>query len=74
MYAIKVFTGKKDSDWFLLRDTSDFVVYCWNERKDAENVLNELEIENAEVTEDIPSSTLRRYTEKRDAIKLQENK
>ncbi len=74
MFAIKVFTGKKDSDWFLLRDTSDFVVYCWSIREDAEAVMKELEFENCEITEDIPSTALRRFNERRDALKIDENK
>ena len=74
MFAIKVYTGKKDSDWFLLRDTTDYVVYCWRIREDAEAVLNQLEYEKCEITEDIPSTALRRFNERRDALKLDENK
>ncbi len=73
MYAIKVFSGKKDSDWFFLRDTSDFVVYCWSERREAEIVLSQLENENCEITEDIPTSILTRFNEKRDSQKFKEN-
>ena len=74
MYAIKVYTGKKESDWFLLRDTDDFVVYCWSIKEDAEAVMKQLDYDKCEITEDIPSTALRRVTERRDALKLSENK
>ena len=32
MFAIKVFTGKKDTDWVLLRDDKDYVVYIFINR------------------------------------------
>ena len=74
MYAIKVYTGKKDSDWFLLRDISDYVVYCWSIREDAEAVLRDLDYDKCEITEDIPSTALRRFNERRDSLKIEENK
>ena len=74
MFAIKVYTGKKESDWFLLRDTSDYVVYCWSIREEAEAVLKQLDYEKCEITEDIPSTALRRFNERRDALKIEENK
>ena len=74
MYAIKVYTGKKESDWFLLRDTDDFVVYCWSIKEDAEAVMKQLDYDKCEITEDIPSTALRRVNERRDALKLSENK
>ncbi len=74
MYAIKVYTGKKESDWFLLRDTNDFVVYCWSIKEDAEAVMKQLDYDKCEITEDIPSTALRRVNERRDALKLSENK
>ncbi len=74
MFAIKVFTGKKDSDWFLLRDTTDYVVYCWSIREEAEAVMKELDYEKCEITEDIPSTALRRFNERRDALKIDEKK
>lgn len=74
MYAIKVYTGKKESDWFLLRDTNDFVVYCWSIKEDAEAVMKQLDYDKCEITEDIPSTALRRVNERRDALKLGENK
>ena len=74
MYAIKVYTGKKESDWFLLRDTNDFVVYCWSIKEDAEAVMKQLDYDKCEITEDIPSTALRRVNERRDALKLSETK
>ncbi len=74
MFAIKVFTGKKDSDWFLLRDTTDYVVYCWSIKEEAEAVMKELDYEKCEITEDIPSTALRRFNERRDALKIDEKK
>ena len=74
MYAIKVYTGKKESDWFLLRDTDDFVVYCWSIKEDAEAVMKQLDYDKCEITEDIPSTALRRVNERRDALKLSETK
>ncbi len=74
MFAIKVFTGKKDSDWFLLRDTTDYVVYCWSIKEEAEAVMKELDYDKCEITEDIPSTALRRFNERRDALKIDEKK
>ena len=74
MFAIKVYTGKKDSDWFLLRDTTDYVVYCWSIKEEAEAVMKELDYEKCEITEDIPSTALRRFNERRDALKIDEKK
>ena len=70
MYAIKITPNKrKMDDWFLYRDPNELVVQCWNERVDAENFMKRLNDELCEITEDIPQSAIRRYNEKRNAIK-----
>ena len=75
MFAIKVIPDKKKPEhWFLLRDTKDYVVYCWNEREEAEEAMKKLEYDFCEVTEDIPSGAADRYNEKREAMKLEEKK
>ena len=67
MFAIKVIPDKKKPEnWFLYRDINDYVVYCWNEKKDAEEFMQKLNYDLCELTEDIPSSVIRRFNEKRD--------
>lgn len=73
MYAIKIIPNKrKPDDWFLYRDPGQFVVQCWNEKKDAEEFMKKLNYEFCEITEDIPQSAMRRYNEKRDDFKKED--
>ena len=69
MFAIKVFTGKKETDWVLLRDDKDYVVYIWSNREDAEAAMKKLDCAKCEITEDIPAYVINRYNEKRDTQK-----
>ena len=75
MFAIKIIPDKKKPEqWFLLRDPKDFVVYCWNEKEDAEKAMSKLEYEFCEVIEDIPSGAADRFIEKRESNKIEEKK
>ena len=75
MFAIKIIPDKKKPDiWFLLRDTTDYVVYCWNIREEAEDFMKKLDFDNCEITEDIPTGAIRRFNERRDAQKLEREK
>jgi len=69
MFAIKVYTGKKDTDWVLLRDTKDYVVYIWSNREEAEAAMTKIDYAKCEITEDIPAYVISRYNEKRDTPK-----
>ncbi len=71
MFAIKVFTGKKDTDWVLLRDDKDYVVYIWSNREEAEAAMKKIDYAKCEITEDIPAPALARSTEKKQKLKLE---
>ena len=75
MFAIKVIPDKKKPDiWFLLRDTTDYVVYVWNIKEEAEEFIKKLDFESCEITEEIPTGAIRRFNERRDAQKLEREK
>jgi len=73
MFAIKVFTGKKETDWVLLRDDKDYVVYIWSNREEAEAAMKKLDYAKCEITEDIPAYVISRNNEKRDNQKKDES-
>jgi len=71
MFAIKVIPNKrKMSEWFLLRDNEDYIVYIWTRRTEAEKALAKLQEGLSkfiilEITEDINVSALKRATDKK---------
>ena len=67
--AMRLRLQPRTDDWFLYRDPDELVVQCWNEKVDAENFMKKLNYDLCEITEDIPESAIRRYNEKRNAIK-----
>ena len=71
VYAIKVWLSKSEKDWFLYRDLEDQVIHTWSRRDKAEEVMNLLECNKAEITEEIPTAALSRSTEKKQKIKMQ---
>ena len=65
MYAIKVWTSKNENDWFLLRDLNDSVVHIWTRKEKAQEVLEALTRQKAEITQEIPAAALLKATEKK---------
>tara|TARA_B110000027_G_scaffold60694_1_gene65326 strand:- start:2829 stop:3080 length:252 start_codon:yes stop_codon:yes gene_type:complete len=65
MYAIKVWTSKNENDWFLLRDLNDSVVHIWTRKEKAQEVLDALTCQKAEITQEIPAAALLKATEKK---------
>ena len=72
VYAIKVWLSKSEKDWFLYRDLEDQVVHTYDRREKAEEIMNLLECNRAEITEDIPPQALARSTEKKQRQKILE--
>ena len=72
VYAIKVWLSKSEKDWFLYKDLEDHVVHTWSRKEKAEEVMNLLECNKAEITEDSPPPALARSTEKKQKLKIQE--
>ena len=72
VYAIKVWLSKSEKDWFLYRDLEDNVVYTWGRKDKAEEVMNLLVCNKAEITEEIPAPALGRSTEKKQRPKIEE--
>ena len=72
IYAIKVWLSKSEKDWFLYRDLEDQVVHTYDSKEKAEEVINLLECNRAEVTEEIPPQALARSTEKKQRQKIQQ--
>ena len=70
VYAIKVWLSKSEKDWFLYRDLEDQVVHTYDSKEKAEEVINLLECNRAEVTEEIPPQALARSTEKKQRQKI----
>ena len=48
-------------------------MYCWNTKEEAEEAIKQLDYEKCEITEDIPPGALRRFNERRDAQKIDDN-
>jgi len=72
VYAIKVWLSKSEKDWFLYRDLEDQVVHTYDRKEKAEEIMNLLECNRAEITEDIPPQALSRSTEKKQRQKIPE--
>ena len=72
VYAIKVWLSKSEKDWFLYRDLEDQVVHTYDSKEKAEEVINLLECNRAEITEEIPPQALARSTEKKQRHKIQQ--
>ena len=72
VYAIKVWLSKSEKDWFLYKDLEDQVVHTYDRREKAEQIMNLLECNRAEITEDIPPQALVRSTEKKQRQKISE--
>ena len=72
VYAIKVWLSKNEKDWFLYRDLEDQVVHTYDSKEKAEEVINLLECNRAEITEEIPPQALARSTEKKQRQKIQQ--
>ena len=53
VYAIKVWLSKSENDWFLYKDLEDNVIHTWSRREKAEEVMNLLVCNKAEITEDM---------------------
>ena len=64
VYAIRVWLSKSEKDWFLYRDLEDQVVNTYDSIEKAEEVMNLLECNRAEITEDIPAAALARSKKK----------
>jgi len=64
--------SKSEKDWFLYRDLEDQVVHTYDSKEKAEEVINLLECNRAEVTEEIPPQALARSTEKKQRQKIQQ--
>ena len=52
VYAIKVWLSKSENDWFLYKDLEDNVIHTWGRREKAEEVMNLLVCNKAEITEE----------------------
>ena len=69
MYAIKVWSTKAESSWYLMRDLQDNVVHCYSRQSRAEAVVKHLLEQNPkmriEVTQDISVAAIKRATDKR---------
>ena len=72
VYSIKVWLSKSEKDWFLYRDLEDQVVHTYDSKEKAEEVINLLECNRAEITENIPPQALARSTEKKQRQKIQQ--
>ena len=72
VYSIKVWLSKSEKDWFLYRDLEDQVVHTYDSKEKAEEVINLLECNRAEITEEIPPQALARSTEKKQRQKIQQ--
>ena len=72
VYAIKVWLSKSEKDWFLYRDLEDQVVHTYDSKEKAEEVINLLECNRAEITEEIPPQALARSSEKKQRQKIQQ--
>ena len=72
VYAIKVWLSKSEKDWFVYRDLEDQVVHTYDSKEKAEEVINLLECNRAEITEEIPPQALARSTEKKQRQKIQQ--
>ena len=72
VYAIKVWLSKSENDWFLYKDLEDNVIHTWSRREKAEEVMNLLVCNKAEITEEIPAPALARSTEKKQKLKVSE--
>jgi len=72
VYAIKVWLSKSEKDWFLYRDLEDQVVHTYDSKEKAQEVINLLECNRAEITEEIPPQALARSTEKKQRQKIQQ--
>jgi len=72
VYAIKVWLSKSEKNWFLYRDLEDQVVHTYDSKEKAEEVINLLECNRAEITEEIPPQALARSTEKKQRQKIQQ--
>ena len=72
VYAIKVWLSKSEKDWFLYKDLEDNVVHTWSRKEKAEEVMNLLTCNKAEITEEIPPPALARSTEKKQRLKIPE--
>ena len=72
VYAIKVWLSKSEKDWFLYKDLDDNIVYTWSRKEKAEEVMNLLTCNKAEITEEIPPPALVRSTEKKQKLKIPE--
>jgi hypothetical protein len=64
--------SKSEKDWFLYRDLEDQVVHTYDSKEKAEEVINLLECNRAEITEEIPPQALARSTEKKQRQKIQQ--
>ena len=74
VYAIKVWLSKSEKDWFLYKDLEDNVVHTWSRKEKAEEVMNLLTCNKAEITEEIPPPALARSTEKKQRLKTMKKK
>ena len=72
VYAIKVWLSKSEKDWFLYRDLEDQVFRTYDSKEKAEEVINLLECNRAEITEEIPPQAIARSTEKKQRQKIQQ--
>jgi hypothetical protein len=72
VYAIKVWLSKSEKDWFLYKDLEDNVVHTWSRKEKAEEVINLLVCNKAEITEEISAAALTRSTEKKQRLKIPE--
>ena len=72
VYAIKVWLSKSEKDWFLYKDLEDNVVHTWSRKEKAEEVMNLLTCNKAEITEEIRPPALARSTEKKQRLKIPE--
>ena len=57
---------------FLYKDLEDNVIHTWSRREKAEEVMNLLVCNKAEITEEIPAPALARSTEKKQKLKVTE--
>jgi len=56
----------------LYKDLEDNVIHTWSRREKAEEVMNLLVCNKAEITEEIPAPALARSTEKKQKLKVTE--
>ena len=68
VYAIKVWLSKSENEWFLYKDLEDNVIYTWGRKEKAQEFMNLLTCNKAEITEEIPPSALLRSTEKKQKL------